>query len=76
MDIGIEEKTENLGSLILQHLKRINGTRCTADVEEYFQESTSFVAKRPLVAPGIISHNPYSGKLREGKHLRFKIADW
>jgi hypothetical protein len=41
MDVGIIEKTENLGALILQNLKRINGTGCTADVEEYFQKSTS-----------------------------------
>jgi hypothetical protein len=44
MDVGIIEKTKNLRALILQNLKRINGTRCTADVEQNFQESTSLGA--------------------------------
>jgi hypothetical protein len=49
MDVGIIEKTENLGALILQNLKRINGTGCTADVEEYFQKSTSVADRRHMV---------------------------
>jgi hypothetical protein len=44
MYVGIVEKAKNLRALILQNLKRINGTWCTADVEEYFQESTSLRA--------------------------------
>jgi hypothetical protein len=44
MDVGIIEKTENLRALILQNLKWINGAWCTADVEEYFQKSTSLGA--------------------------------
>jgi hypothetical protein len=44
MDVGIIKKTENIRALILQNLKRINGTGCTADVEKYFQGSTSLEA--------------------------------
>jgi hypothetical protein len=44
MNVGIIEKTENLAAFIFQNLKRINGTGCTADVEEYFQEWTSLGA--------------------------------
>jgi hypothetical protein len=44
MDVGIIEKTENLRALILQNLKWIDGTRCTAHVEEYFQGCTSLRA--------------------------------
>jgi len=73
MDVGIIEKTENLRALILQNLKRIDGT------EQNFQDGTSFVARRPLVAEGIISHNPYSGKLRDGGVLEYwstGLTEW
>jgi hypothetical protein len=41
MDVGIIEKTENLRALILQNLKRIDGTGCTTDVEQNFQDGSS-----------------------------------
>jgi hypothetical protein len=41
MDIGVIEQTENTCSFTLQDLERVNGTWCTAHVEEYLQETTS-----------------------------------
>ena len=61
MDVGIIEKTENLRALILQNLKRIDGTWCTAHVEQNFQDGTSFSKVLKRLSP-IISQNRFAGK--------------
>jgi hypothetical protein len=61
MDVGIIEKTENLRALILQNLKRIDGTGCTTDVEQNFQDGTSFFTVLKRLSP-IISQNCFAGK--------------
>jgi hypothetical protein len=69
MDVGIIEKTENLRALILQNLKRIDGTRCTAHVEQNFQDGSPFFTVSNRLSPithQIISHNCFAGKLGGG----------
>jgi hypothetical protein len=48
MDVGVIEETKYTYSFTLQDLERVNGTWCTAHVEEYFQEGTSLGAVRAL----------------------------
>jgi hypothetical protein len=51
MDVGIIEKTENLRALILQNLKWIDGTRCTAHVEQNFQDGSPFFTVFKRLSP-------------------------